>query len=397
MSTHSTDAPSHETTELPLRARRILHPLRIWAFLLTGLVLLGAAFWAGTLVKAPNDVALDNAQKSVPVTFPLSMKVVDRQLALKGTVVRGQTTAISPPVTPGAARQVVTKPGPAPGTEVAPGSFLGSVGGRPVFLLPDDVPVYRDLDVGDSGDDVVQLQKALQGMGFSAVTVTGKFDAASRDAVKRIYSGDGLTAPDKPIFRAQEFAQIPGNRGVVASSAGLATLVTGTVPLLVIQTTPDVVTARATVVDADSLTAGGTVRLSVGDQSIESTVLSVGAFTDKAGASGEGPGKDVTISVPPEGSAWLVPDKLVNVQGTTDPQPRLAVPLIAIQHDGAGSFIDVEQPASSTGTRSTSSPSTPSQAPSFQRVDVTVTTQSSGWAAVESSIPLSVGQQVRVP
>lgn len=368
------------------RMRRVLHPARSWVFVLTMLILLTAAFWAGSLIKAPDDQALSNAQQSVTVTYPISMKVVDKQLALQGKVVRGQTTAISSQPLGSPSRSVVTKPGPAPGTEVAPGSFLGSVGGRPVFLLPDYVPFYRDLDVGDSGDDVTQLQRALHEMGFSAVTATGKLDMVSRDAIKRIYTGDGVVAPDKPAFRFQDFAQIPGNKGLVVSSAGLATLITDTTFLAVVQTTPDTVVARATVVDADTLSVGDKVRLSVGDDSTESVVLSVGAFTDKAGAGGEGPGKDVTTSVPPGGSTWLTPEKLITVQSTTPPQPKIAVPLIGIQHDGAGSFVEVLPEAS-----------TYSEKPVFQRVDVKVTTQESGWAAVESSTPISVGQQVRIP
>ncbi|MEV7660499.1 peptidoglycan-binding domain-containing protein [Paenarthrobacter sp. NPDC089316] len=349
-------------------------------------MLLAVAFWAGSLVKAPSDVALNNAKLSVPVTFPISMKVVDKQLTLKGSVVRGQATAVHPSVSSGAARQVVTKPGPAVGTEVAPGSFLGSVGGHPIFLLPDYVPLYRDLDTGDSGDDVTELQKALQAMGFGTVTASGTFDAASRDAIKQIYMGDGLKAPDKPPFSWQDFAQIPGNKGMVTSTAGLASLVDDTSPLVMIQTTADVLVARASIVDADAVAAGNSVRLSVGDQSVESSILSVGAFTEKVGANGEGPGKDITISVPRDGSSWLVPEKIVNVQRTSVPQPRLAVPLIAIQHDGVGSFIELESTASGS-----------QDASQFQRADVTVSSQSSGWAAVDSKVPLAVGQKVRVP
>lgn len=366
--------------------RRILHPARVWTFLVIVVMLLAGAFWAGTLVKAPSEAALNNAQQSVPVTFPVSMKVVDKQLALKGVVVQGQATAVNPLASPAAGRPVVTKPGPGAGTEVTPGSFLGAIGGRPIFLLPDYVPFYRDLEIGDAGDDVAQLQKALREMGFNAVTATGKFDSVSRDAVKQIYKGDGLEPPDKPGFRWQDFWQIPGNKGVVTSSAVQASLINDTTPLVVIQTAPNVIVARASVVDADALIVGDKVRISIGGQSIESDVLSVGAFTEKVGPAGEGPGKDVTISVPREGSVWLTPEKVVSVQRTAVPEPKLAVPLVAIQHDAVGSFIEIELLGTAT-----------QEAPRFQRIDIRVSTQAAGWAAVDSSSPLTVGQRVRVP
>lgn len=387
LSPHLADTRDNGASLVGMKVRRVLHPARIFTFFLILLVLLTAAFWAGATVKGPNDEALNNAQRRLEVTYPVSLKVVDKQLALKGVVVRGQTTVVSPPTSGTSYRHVVTKPGPPVGTVVAPGSFLGAVGAQPVFLLPDNVPIYRDLDIGDSGDDVTQLQEALRTMGFNSVQVSGKLDAVSRDALNRIYSGDGLVPPGKPAFRVGDFAQIPGNRGVVAQSAGLATLITETTALITIQTTPDTVVARASVVDADVLSAGIKVRLSLGNESVESDVLSVGGFTDKPGPSGEGPGRDVTISVPFQGSAWLIPDKQITVQGVTPPQEKLAVPLIGIQHDGSGPFVEVLVPDSSGNSEKTI----------YQRVDIKVKAQDSGWAAVESVTPLTAGQQVRIP
>lgn len=366
---------------------RILHPWRISAFVIVVLTMLAAAFWVGTLVKAPSEVAVNNAQQSVPVFFPVSMKLVDKQLAIKGTVIAGETSAIVPPLSTEAARPVVTSTGVEVGEEVWPGSFLGSVGGRPVFVLPDYVPFYRDLELGDSGDDVRQLQVALQEMGFTSVAVTGKLDPTSQAAIRRIYTGDNLVPPEKPVFRWQDFTQIPANKGRVVGVAKLASIVGEANPLVSIQTKPDVVVARASVLDADGITPGQSVRLSIGEQSIDSVVGSIGLFTEAA--EGVAPGKDITISLPQETLPWFLPGKVVNVKSVQAPPARLSVPLVAIQHDADGSYVEVQQLSEpSEDTAGT---------PALQKVSVKVLAQASGWAAVEAGSRLETGQQVRVP
>lgn len=331
---------------------------------------------------------MNNAHQSVRVLYPVSMKVVDKQLSIQGSVVRGLSTAVVPPASPEAARQVVTTLGVEPGQVVTPGSFLGSVGGRPVFLLADYVPFYRDLVIGDSGDDVRQLQKALQEMGFGSVKATGKLDAASQEAIKRIYSGDGLIPPEKPVFRWQDFVQIPGNNGRVVSAAPAASIVTEKNPLVDIQTSPDVIVARAPVLDADKIDPGQSVRLSIAEQTIESTVTSVGPFSEGT-SGGPLPGKDVTIALPPEAGSWLLPDKVISVASTLTASPRLSVPVTAVQHDLDGAFVEVMKPGFAEDK--------PLTGESLDKVPVRVLAQAAGWAAIETNYPLTVGQQVLVP
>ena len=54
------------------------------------------------------------------------------------------------------------------GAEVSCGDELYRVDERPVLLLCGAVPAYRDLRVGDQGDDVRQLNANLHGLGYDA-------------------------------------------------------------------------------------------------------------------------------------------------------------------------------------------------------------------------------------
>ena len=71
--------------------------------------------------------------------------------------------------------------------------MLVEVTGRPVIALAGRLPAYRDLAVGDTGPDVVQLKSALAGLGFDA----GDPDDATRSdaaAVAALYDRLGYRA-----------------------------------------------------------------------------------------------------------------------------------------------------------------------------------------------------------
>jgi hypothetical protein len=75
------------------------------------------------------------------------------------------------------------------GDEVKAGTVLLEVSGRPMIALEGDVPAYRDLQEGDEGPDVEQLQLALQQI--YGTPKTGKFDARTVADVKKLYDHAG--------------------------------------------------------------------------------------------------------------------------------------------------------------------------------------------------------------
>lgn len=94
---------------------------------------------------------------------------------------------------------VVTGQVPAEGAELKPLSVALEVSGRPVIVLPGELPAYRTLRLGVSGPDVVQLKQALAAVGISAGDVgSATFDQATADAVAALYAQAGYPAPPAP-------------------------------------------------------------------------------------------------------------------------------------------------------------------------------------------------------
>jgi peptidoglycan hydrolase-like protein with peptidoglycan-binding domain len=79
------------------------------------------------------------------------------------------------------------------GDEVKAGTVLLEVSGRPMIALEGDVPAYRDLQEGDTGPDVEQLQLALQQL--YGTPKTGTFDARTASDVKKLYDNIGYDHP----------------------------------------------------------------------------------------------------------------------------------------------------------------------------------------------------------
>jgi len=75
------------------------------------------------------------------------------------------------------------------GDEVKAGTVLLEVSGRPMIALEGDVPAYRDLEEGDTGPDVEQLQLALQQI--YGTPKTGTFDARTATDLKKLYDSAG--------------------------------------------------------------------------------------------------------------------------------------------------------------------------------------------------------------
>lgn len=79
------------------------------------------------------------------------------------------------------------------GDDVKAGTVLLEVSGRPMIALEGAVPAYRDLQEGDTGPDVEQLQLALQQI--YGTPKTGKFDSRTASDVKKLYDHAGYDHP----------------------------------------------------------------------------------------------------------------------------------------------------------------------------------------------------------
>ncbi|GGM96522.1 peptidoglycan-binding domain-containing protein [Streptomyces fuscichromogenes] len=182
-------------------------------------VLIGAGGWvAGTQVRSPADAAAAHrAPKAGPVTVAVQRQSLTatvvasgsvefaspRPLSLAGSVGTGAAAAADGE----GAEQRITK-APAAGAEIKEGDVLMTVNGRPVFALGGSVPMYRALGPGSSGDDVKQLQKALQRLGFDPGSSSGTYRQGTATAVAAWYASKGYEAQKPSAADQQQLGQL---------------------------------------------------------------------------------------------------------------------------------------------------------------------------------------------
>jgi hypothetical protein len=375
---------------------------------LSGLI---AAYWAGSTTD-PGATPAQTVTPVVPVSAMVERRAVVKQVTISGKVIAGAQVAVKAAPSPGVDRLVVTSAAKAAGDRVAPGELLAVVSGRPLLILPSSVPLYRDIASGDSGPDVTALQGALAGFGYS-VAVTGTFNAATQraisawyeaagskaptgvaasDAVKQGTMKQGMAVPDvgtaqtttsgtsapAVVVRWREFVQIPGDTGRIASIAGPGAVLAEDGVVAQVTIAEDTVVARADVLQADSFAAGSSVTVRAGSAALDAKVAQLSGFKDGDLSKNEVPGKDITLPLP-AGTQGFAADQSVTLTAGAAAPESLAVPLIAIRQESGTAFVEVE---ASGGLR---------------RVDVKVTAQADGWAALADVEGLAVGDRVKLP
>jgi peptidoglycan hydrolase-like protein with peptidoglycan-binding domain len=152
--------------------------------LLVAITLVG---WIGARqIRSPAQVAADTAPpRPSPITIPVVRRTLAAKVIVRGTVRFGAPQAVvlaASQLKQGATSDIVTR-APRARAKLGAGAVSMTVDGRPVFVLPGAVPMHRDLRPGDRGPDVLQLERALRGLGLPPGAVDGRYDAATAAAV----------------------------------------------------------------------------------------------------------------------------------------------------------------------------------------------------------------------
>ncbi|UCR89714.1 hypothetical protein [Mycetocola spongiae] len=366
--------------------RSIRHPLRLTAFLGIIILLLIAAFLLGSIMVSPEDRALHNADDTVPVLAQVETRVVGEDERLPGTVSAGQSFSLKLTAGPaeGSGPTVISGVRVAPGDTLAPGSIPLEISGRPRITVPPEVPLYRDVLEGDRGNDVRALQLLLRDLGARGVRVTGVADRATLDAIGHIYVRAGYSAPvtaeGAAVILWSEFIHIPAGGAVLKSISPVGTVLSGESEVLSLRLSPDIISTRVTARQLARYPVGTPVRISAGTgEPAESSVIAVGEFnTDSSGAGGY----DITLSLPPQ--LGLGVDAAVQILPAAVTAETPAVPLTAVRQDGGKSYVEL---APAEGAKATPSP---------RRIEIRITAQGGGWAAIEPREDLPVGTSIRV-
>jgi hypothetical protein len=156
-----------------------------------GLVAAGSWF-AGSQIVSPAEAAARTAAPAPsPILVPIEQRVLSSNIVTRGTARFGLPKSIA--IAPSALK---SKPGlittlPLRSAQLEEGGVMLTASGRPVFVLQGEVPAYRDLVPGISGDDVLQLEQGLHRLGFSPGPIDRTYDQRTSEAVAKWYASTG--------------------------------------------------------------------------------------------------------------------------------------------------------------------------------------------------------------
>ena len=166
------------------------------ALSLVFVVALAVVSWvAGSRIQSPAEAAARTAPPTPsPILVPVEERVLASDVVTRGTARFGLPQSISLAPSPLKSGVGVITTLPERGDRFGEGDVLLTVSGRPVFVLQGDIPVYRDLFPGLTGEDVRQLEAALKRLRFDPGPVDGVFDEETTAAVADWYSSAGYVS-----------------------------------------------------------------------------------------------------------------------------------------------------------------------------------------------------------
>jgi hypothetical protein len=199
----------------------------LWITAAVAVVAMVAGLLVGRFAVAPDTAGAETPAPGL-VTVPVTFGAMSNDVTIRGEVgyadsveVDIDTSAISGPA-------VVTGQVPEVGSELAPLGVALEIAGRPVIVLPGELPAYRTLRVGVSGPDVVQFKQAVRTVGLDAGDpVSNVFDQTAAAAVPALYAQAGYPAPaaeegaEEGVLAAQDAVR-GAEQGVAAAQAELA-------------------------------------------------------------------------------------------------------------------------------------------------------------------------------
>ncbi|MDX6744441.1 peptidoglycan-binding protein [Actinocorallia sp. A-T 12471] len=348
----------------------------------------GAGLGASSLIKSPQQVAAEAGPPEASViTVAVEKRRLTQRVVARGIVTPTRAVEVVPVASGGAGKLVVSKPPLKVGARVRAGDVVSVVSGRPIVALPGKVPAYRDLRDGMKGDDVLQVQRALAGIGYGVSDTPGVYGPSTQAAVKRLYEDRGFD----PI-QEKRATPAPAGPGEPAKPRRTTVLPSGEVlfvPVFPARVTKVKARLGAVVEGPVLILAAGNLRVDgllspsdrklvrKGDKAIimdEMTgkehpgrVVSIGAFT--SGDDGQGH----PLGVRPTGD---LPDALsgldvrLTIESASTEGKVLAVPLSAIFATADGSTRVVRMTSDGSG----------------ERVEVTTGAQADGFVEVSGDL-----------
>ena len=153
------------------------------------------AFLIGRGVSTPaQQAARAKAPAASVLTAPVVLTHARTTVVLRGTLTDGGAISVGVPGDLSGDLAVVTAVATAPGAQVADGSLIAAVAGRPVFVMRGQIPAYSAMSYGSTGIEVNELQAGLEAAGFSVgFDTAGTYGAGTAAAVADAVSAGRLS------------------------------------------------------------------------------------------------------------------------------------------------------------------------------------------------------------
>jgi hypothetical protein len=348
-----------------------------------GCVLAVVGFMLGYLLRAPLDDVNAADEQSVTGLAKVEERALTSDTTIGGNVRRGKTSDIA--LKAGDGDQVVTRVEVSKGDVLTSGQLIAIVSGRPVFAVRTEFPLYRNLDLGDSGDDVRELNALLSSLG-KASAGSATFTQSTRDGIVQLYSSYDLEAPqsgqddvkdaqaaydeaesDPEVddearqklqeqlesakakagaqFRLSDFYFLPSGSPIVEKIAGRGSVIDSEEPVLgTVRSGESVVKARVDLSQAEKFEKGTEVTVSTTDNTVSQKTFTVKEVSKFKEASGEDdkipPGYDVTIEAEDDFPDELQDAAAVSITLAADGSDKsIAIPLVGLREDPEGTYV----------------------------------------------------------
>ncbi|MCL3859878.1 hypothetical protein [Actinotalea sp. K2] len=169
----------------------------IWIIAAVAVVSLIAGIGLSKLIISPAQAAA-NAEppEAGPITVPVESRALANDVTIRGDAIYEDPVQVTVETGDIGGPAIVTGQVPEVGATLEAGAVMLEITGRPVILLPGELPVYRTLRAGVSGPDVLQLKQALLSLGIDpGGAESDAYDAAAAAGVAELYNRIGYPAP----------------------------------------------------------------------------------------------------------------------------------------------------------------------------------------------------------
>ena len=252
-----------DETAAPSRSQgwgRLLRGNRtMWIVAAVAVASLVAGLGLGQFIVSPGQAAADaKAPKAGLITVPIESRELSNDVTIRGDATYADAVDVKIETGDLGGPAVVTGQVPVVGATLDAASIALEVTGRPVIVLPGDLPVYRTLRVGVSGPDVTQLKQALSAIGINPGPLdSAVFDAATSAAVAALYNRVGYPLPSSgeesaDAVRAAKDAVSSASNGVAQAQRDLAKAQAGATTVERAEQDNAIRTAQRALADAQS-------------------------------------------------------------------------------------------------------------------------------------------------